>query len=103
MTKDEGGLVWSQDHNSRFEVNKSAIMHISRRTQASLEDETLRTPLERPPLKIDGQIIQDVNSYKYLGVMIDLQIRWNTQSQRTIANATKWIMKFRRLTKPTQG
>ena len=32
MTKPEGGLDWSKAHNSKFEVNKSAIMHLSRKS-----------------------------------------------------------------------
>ena len=35
--------------------------------------------------------------------MVDLQLRWNVQSQRGIANATKWILQFQRLTKPFTG
>ena len=32
MTKAGGGLEWSLKHNSRFEVNKSAIQHFTRKT-----------------------------------------------------------------------
>ena len=32
MMKDGGGLHWSISHNSQFEVTKSAIMHLSRKT-----------------------------------------------------------------------
>ena len=31
MTRNEGGLDWSRTHNSRFEVNKSAIAHFSKK------------------------------------------------------------------------
>jgi hypothetical protein len=33
MTKANGGLSWSTKHNSKFEISKSVIMHVSRRTQ----------------------------------------------------------------------
>ena len=29
MTKEEGGLQWSKEHNSKFEVSKSVVMHAS--------------------------------------------------------------------------
>ena len=32
MTKEEGGLQWSREHNSKFEVSKSAIVYFSRKT-----------------------------------------------------------------------
>ena len=41
--------------------------------------------------------------FKYLGVQIDAQLRWKEQAQRAIANATKWILQFRRLTRPSTG
>jgi ribonuclease HI len=44
-----------------------------------------------------------VDHYKYLGVLIDSQLRWNEQAQRATANATKWTLQFRRLTKITTG
>ena len=30
MTKEDGGLQWSKDHNSRFEGSKSVVLHASR-------------------------------------------------------------------------
>ena len=33
MVKEDGGLSWSVSHNSRFEINKSAILHLSRQTR----------------------------------------------------------------------
>ena len=32
MTKQDGGLQWSRLHNSRFEVNKSVVLHLARKT-----------------------------------------------------------------------
>jgi len=68
MTKEDGGLQWSRDHNSRFEVSKSVILHSTRRTQLDPEDEGKRIPLDKPPLIIEGQQIQEVNNFKYLGI-----------------------------------
>src|ERR1700678_2742876 len=103
MTKEDGGLRWSTDHNSRFEVSKSAIIHFSRRTIPDPERDHGRIPISRPELTLGDQVVQAVKSYKYLGVQIDSHLRWKEQAQRAIANATKWILQFRRLTKPTTG
>jgi hypothetical protein len=32
-----------------------------------------------------------------------MQLRWKEQAQRTVANATKWLLQYRRLTKPSTG
>jgi hypothetical protein len=103
MTKEDGGLRWSTDHNSRFEVSKSAIIHFSRKTIPDSERDNGRIPISRPELTLGGQVVQAVESYKYLGVQIDSHLRWKEQAQRATANATKWILQFRRLTKPTMG
>jgi ribonuclease HI len=103
MTKEGGGLQWSREHNSNFEVSKSVVLHATRRTQADPESDNARMPLDRPPLKLQGQLIQEVEHFKYLGIQIDAQLRWNEQAQRTKANATKWLLQFRRLTRPTTG
>jgi ribonuclease HI/endonuclease/exonuclease/phosphatase family metal-dependent hydrolase len=103
MTKDNGGLQWSKDHNSKFEVSKSAIIHFTRKTIPDPETDRGRMPLERPKLILEGQEVKEVNCYKYLGVQIDAQLRWKEQAQRATANATKWILQYRRLTRPSTG
>ena len=103
MTREDGGLQWSTDHNSRFEVSKSAVLHFSRKTVPDPNSDHGRIPLPKPALTLDGQIVQEVQSYKYLGIQVDAHLRWKEQAQRAIANATKWILQFRRLTKPSTG
>ena len=52
---------------------------------------------------LNNQTISEVPYYKYLGILIDSQLRWKEQDQRAIANTTKWLLQFRRLTKPSTG
>lgn len=75
MTKEDGGLQWSRDHNSRFEVTKSAIVHFSRRTVPDPDPENERIPLDQPELILEGQIVKKADCYKYLGIQIDSQLR----------------------------
>ena len=103
MTREGGGLQWSTDHNSRFEVSKSAVLHLSRKTIPDPNSDHGRVPLPKPALTLGGQVVQEVQSYKYLGIQVDAHLRWREQAQRAIANSTKWILQFRRLTKPSTG
>ena len=103
MEKREGGLDWSRSHNSHFEISKSAVLHLTRKTRADPNDNISRIPLEKPPLTLNGQVIAEVQSYKYLGIQIDAQLRWKEQVQRTVANATKWLLQYHRLTRPSSG
>jgi hypothetical protein len=104
MEKQDGGLDWSRDHNSRFEITKSAVMHSSRKLIRDPDDDNNhRIPMGRPALKVNRQTISEVSSFKYLGILIDAQLRWNEQAHRAVANATKWLLQYRRLTKPSTG
>ena len=103
MMKDEGGLQWSRDHNSRFEVTKSAVLHLSKKTIPDPDEAGGRIPLPRPALTLEQQIVHEVESFKYLGIVIDANLSWKEQAQRATANATKWILQYRRLTKPSTG
>jgi ribonuclease HI len=103
MTKEDGGLQWSKDHNSKFEVSKSVIVHFTRKTMPDPETERGRIPLDKPKLSLNGQEVVELECFKYLGVQIDAQLRWKEQAQRATANATKWILQYRRLTRPSTG
>ena len=102
MTRNEGGLEWSRSHNSKFEVNKSAIVHFSRKTILDTTNNT-HILLPRTKLVLKGQTVKETKNYKYLGIIIDNQLTWKEQAQRLTANATSWILQFRRLTKPSSG
>ena len=103
MTKDEGGIQWSKSHNSKFEVSKSVVLHMSRKTMPDPDSANGRIPLPKPDLLLEGQLVQEVKSFKYLGIQIDVNLRWKEQAQRATANATKWILQFRRLTRVSSG
>jgi hypothetical protein len=60
-------------------------------------------PLPRPELKLRGRVIQEVESYKYLGIMVDSKLCWGVQGRRAAAKATNWILMFHRLTRPSTG
>ena len=103
MTKDGGGLQWSTDHNSRFEVSKSAIAHFSRKTISDPDSNIGHIPIPRPALILENQMVQEVSQYKYLGIQIDTQLKWKEQGQHAAANTTNWILQFCRLSKPSTG
>jgi len=69
----------------------------------SEEEPRHQMPLPHPELVLRGKPIKVSLSYKYLGIHVDNQLRWTTQSRRAIAKATAWILLFRRLTRPASG
>ena len=63
MTGPNGGLAWSKEHNSKFEVSKSAIMHFTRKTIWDPTNNT-RISTPKPPLTLEGQPVKEATTYK---------------------------------------
>ena len=74
MVKEDGRLQWSAQHNSHFEVTKSAILHFTRRTSPDLEEDNHCLPMHRPALVLEDQVVKEVNVYKYLGIQINAHL-----------------------------
>ncbi|PPQ93503.1 hypothetical protein CVT25_005244 [Psilocybe cyanescens] len=62
-----------------------------------------RSDGNHPRLEINGTLVKEVDNFKLLGIQVDSQLRWNCQLQKATETATKWVMNFIRLTKPTTG
>ena len=50
MTRDNGGIQWSKDHNSQFKVSKLAVLHFSRKTIPDPNSDHGRRGLYTAPL-----------------------------------------------------
>jgi hypothetical protein len=103
MNREDGGFEWGKEHNSSFEIDKLAVMHCTNKRLRDPANARKSIPLPRPELKLRGRVIQEVESYKYLGIMVDSKLRWGVQGRRAAAKATNWILMFRRLTRPSTG
>jgi ribonuclease HI len=92
MTRPGGGYDWSRDHNSRFETNKFALMDFS-----------MNRHKERPNLLLQGITIKPAQSHRFLGVILDQELRWNKQVDNAIARGTAYVLQLRRLSAATKG
>ncbi|KIM55134.1 hypothetical protein SCLCIDRAFT_56683, partial [Scleroderma citrinum Foug A] len=57
----------------------------------------------RVPIRIAGKLIKPVPSHKFLGIIIDEQLRFKEQLAATAAKGTKYTLACRRLAKPSLG
>jgi hypothetical protein len=87
-----GGYEWSRDHNSRFETNKFALMDFS-----------MNRRRERPPMHIQGSVIQPTPTHRFLGVILDQELRWKPQVDNAIARGTAYVFQLRRLSTTAKG
>ena len=103
MTREGGGFEWSEGHNSTFALDKLAVVHFTRKRVPDPDRRGRTIPLPAPALVLRGKTVRVENSYKYLGIHVDSQLRWTNQTHEAIAKATKWVLLYRRLTKPSTG
>jgi len=103
MNRNNGGFAWSDDHNSHFAIDKLAVTHFTKQRAPDPMRPGHTVPLVAPELKLRGEVVRMESWYKYLGIHVDSQLNWKTQTHEAISRATKWILLFRRLTKPMLG
>ena len=94
MESEGGGFDWAHDHNSRYEIDKLAIMHC---TPMPLKGR------EYPALELRNQVIRRAEVYKYLGIHVDQHLNWKVQVKKTTEKGKAWVLQYRRLTKIAKG
>src|SRR5882724_3998406 len=99
MERDGGALTWSRTHQCNFTLEKFGIMGLTRRR----EKNPASRPIVRKPISIQQTMVPIVAEHKFLGVILDQELRWNAHVNYTLAKGTKWITQYWRLTKPMKG
>ncbi|KAH7903726.1 hypothetical protein BJ138DRAFT_982075, partial [Hygrophoropsis aurantiaca] len=57
----------------------------------------------RPPIVINQQTIQPMTAHKFLGIILDQELRFKEQATHAIEKGTKYVLASRRMTKPSRG
>ena len=78
---------WCENHNLLLNVSKTKELIIDFRIK--------KDPLLS--IKIKGQDVTEVNSYKYLGVTIDNKLQWDEHASNTFKKANKRVYFLRKL------
>lgn len=102
MEQRNSGFDWSKTHNSPFESNKLALMNFPRSYRdPSPADLVLSKPgLNGTPIQLS---VKTASQYKYLGVILEPNLRWSLHHQKVIAKATWWINQISRLSRVSGG
>ena len=87
-----GGYQWSADHNSRFEPSKFALIDFS-----------LNRSKERPPLTTRNITITPTRTHKFLGIIIDQELRWREQVNHALGKGAQYTLLMRRLSGASWG
>jgi hypothetical protein len=92
LERPDGAYDWSRAHNSKFETNKFALIDFSMNRQR-----------ERPDMNIQGTVIRPTPTHRFLGVIVDQELRWSAQIDNAVAKGTAYILQLRRLSSAAKG
>lgn len=87
-----GGYDWSRQHNSKFETNKFALIDFS-----------MNRAKPRPNMHIQGAIIHPSPTHRFLGVIIDQELRWKVQANNAIAKGLAYVFQLKQLSTTAKG
>ena len=76
-------VVWGKTCGLSFNASKTAVIHFSRR---------LKTPSFW--LSMEGQILKYSDSTKYLGVILDRELKWKAHAENKIKKSKKLLAKL---------
>ena len=97
-----GGLNWSHNHNSPFELSKLTIMDF-----AITPHELAASHLQIDKCNSNGTItchtISPTDTYKYLGVVFDPKLTWRAHITKVVANTSHWSQQLGRLSRVSSG
>ena len=103
MEQPGGGLDWSRSHHCNFAMDKFGVMGLTRRREPNPAKRPPTRPTQRHLLFLQGAKIPAVEVHKFLGVLIDQELRLKEHLNYTLCKGTKWVMQCGRLAKPTKG
>jgi len=103
MTREGGGIDWARTHHCTYEFSKFGFVIFSRWRENDPGREGKTRPITRPPIILNDQVIQATSSHKYLGIILDQELRFKEHTNYAIGKGTQWIGRFKRLAKVAKG
>jgi hypothetical protein len=83
MERENGALQWSNDHNSKFEVNKFALINFTHSKTHTC-----------PPLVIQNTIVP-TDHHCFLDLLVNQELSWKYHTSYTIAKGTEYVLQLR--------
>ncbi|KAF9051978.1 hypothetical protein BJ165DRAFT_1333533, partial [Panaeolus papilionaceus] len=103
MEKPGGILEWADKHNCSFGIEKFQLVDATRRKKPNPLGTGPQVEMDRPPLRLRRHIIQPTTHAKFLGIIIDQDLRWKKQNAAVVGKTAEWIGKFSRIAKQKGG
>src|SRR5271156_4247386 len=100
----EGPQAWGVSHHSLYDLAKSGALAATRKKL--VDPNNPRKRIKQPPviIRLDEQHqITTAPSQKYLGVVVDSELRFKEQAVYAIGKGTKWTNQVHRITRTAKG
>jgi hypothetical protein len=102
MTCHNGATAWSTSHNSTFEIDKFAPLHLSRKLEPDPSHPRNQRPLSCPPLSLANNTINP-SSHKFLGVILNQNLNFKEHANYALGKGEKYAAQLCRLAQKQRG
>lgn len=100
MTQRGGILDWGRRHSSQLAMDKSFLMCFTRKRE--VDEDGRAQPIRPPPLVINGTEIPLVRHTRFLGVILNNQLRHHQQVNKALEKGLAYVTQIRRLARTTR-
>ena len=103
MEGEDGALAWGRKHEAEFELDKTALLCVTRGRAPDPNNRGKSIPVPRPGITIQGHRIEPGKSCKFLGVIMDDELRFKEHAAYAIAKGTGYVLACGRMTRVSKG
>ena len=97
MERHGGGCDWATRHNSPWEYDKTKVVDFASSTKRRHLDYQPR------PLTVDGNSIENISEFKYLGIWLDRSLSFNRQAREATTKGARYVAQINRIIRTTRG
>lgn len=103
MEKQGSALDWSKDHNADFELDKTALLCISRKRIPDPNSRNKTLPVPHLPITIRNHIIEPSRLHKFLSIIVVDKLTFKEHATYALAKGTRYMMACQRMTRAVKG
>jgi hypothetical protein len=103
VMRPKGALDWSRSHNSKFELDKTGLLVFTNKRVPDPVCPRKTIPIPRPSVTINGQGIKHSPTIKFLGLVLDQELKFKAHADYAAAKGKFWITQTRHILKSAKG
>jgi hypothetical protein len=103
MERGGGPIEWSEEHNTEFELEKMALICLSKKQIPDPDNPNKTIPSPCQPVTIHNHTIHPSKSHKFLGIIIDKNLNFKEHVALALVKGMKYAMACNRMIRPTRG